>query len=100
MSSSTMNSETLSRITPVPRRYAANTPLSSSMHARCAKMLNTSSTTYTGTSKQAMQRAGMCLVSCLAVFAGFAMSAFHPQQRALHDIITKTKVVWRGETDE
>lgn len=27
----------------------------------------------------------------------FLMAAFHPQKKALHDIITKSKVVWKGD---
>lgn len=52
------------------------------------------------TLKQALTRASAGLLSVLTVFAGFAMCAFHPERRSLHDVITNTKVVWRGEDEE
>lgn len=52
------------------------------------------------TSKQAMQRAAAGIVTCLTLFVGFAMCAFNDERRALHDILSKTKVVWRGESEE
>jgi uncharacterized RDD family membrane protein YckC/DNA-directed RNA polymerase subunit M/transcription elongation factor TFIIS len=52
------------------------------------------------TSKQALQRAAAGVVTCLTLFIGFAMCAFHDERRALHDILSKTKVVWRGESEE
>lgn len=52
------------------------------------------------TKKQAFGRAAAGLLTCVTVFLGFAMCAFHPKKSALHDIITKTKVVWRGEGEE
>jgi len=52
------------------------------------------------TSKQATQRAAAGIVTILTLFLGFAMCGFHDERRALHDLLSKTKVVWRGETDE
>lgn len=52
------------------------------------------------TAKQSNYRAMAGLVTALTLFAGFAMCAFHPNKSALHDILTKTKVVWRGEAQE
>ena len=50
--------------------------------------------------RQALRRAVFCLISVLTLFIGFAMCAFQPDKRALHDLLSKTQVVWRGEVDE
>lgn len=52
------------------------------------------------TPKQATGRYAAAMVTCLTLFAGFVMCAFHPKKSALHDIISKSKVVWRGEGEE
>jgi uncharacterized RDD family membrane protein YckC len=52
------------------------------------------------TLNQALGRAVAGLLTCVTVLLGFAMCAVHPNKSALHDIITKTKVVWRGEGDD
>jgi uncharacterized RDD family membrane protein YckC/ribosomal protein S27E len=52
------------------------------------------------TLNHAFGRAAAGCLTCVTVFLGFAMCAFHPKKSALHDIITKTKVVWRGESDD
>lgn len=52
------------------------------------------------TGQQALGRAAAGLVTCLTLFAGFVMCAFHPKKSALHDIISQTKVIWRGEGEE
>ena len=45
----------------------------------------------------ALKRAAASLISVLSVGITFLMSAFHPEHRAVHDTLTKTKVVWRGD---
>ncbi len=50
--------------------------------------------------RQALRRTVFCLISVLTLFIGFAMCAFQPDKRALHDLLSKTQVVWRGEVDE
>ncbi|MCH2202272.1 MAG: RDD family protein [Fuerstiella sp.] len=40
------------------------------------------------------------VLTVLTLFGGFVMCAFHPGRRSLHDMISKTKVVWRGEGEE
>ena len=52
------------------------------------------------TPNQALGRAAAGLLTCVTAFLGFAMCVVHPNKSALHDIITKTKVVWRGEGDD
>ena len=52
------------------------------------------------TRNQAFGRAAAGLLTCVTVFLGFAMCIVHPKKSALHDIITKTKVVWCGEGDD
>ena len=52
------------------------------------------------TLNKALGRAAAGLLTVCTLFVGFAMCAFHPRRRSLHDIITKTKVVWRGEGEE
>jgi uncharacterized RDD family membrane protein YckC len=37
------------------------------------------------------------LATLLTGFAGFLMCAFHPEKRALHDLLSNTKVVWKGD---
>lgn len=52
------------------------------------------------TSKMAWQRFGLALLSVISISGTFTMCAFHPQNRALHDLGTNTKVVWRGDEDQ
>lgn len=52
------------------------------------------------TPNHAFGRAVAGLLTCVTVFLGFAMCVVHPKKSALHDIITKTKVVWCGEGDD
>lgn len=52
------------------------------------------------TLNKALGRAAAGLLTMSTLFIGFAMCTFHPGRRSLHDIITKTKVVWRGEGDD
>lgn len=47
----------------------------------------------------AVKRFFVSLLSIVSLSATFAMCAFNPQHRALHDKVTKTKVVWRSEED-
>jgi uncharacterized RDD family membrane protein YckC/DNA-directed RNA polymerase subunit M/transcription elongation factor TFIIS len=47
--------------------------------------------------KHGFKRAFMALLFAIPLYAGFLACAFRPDKRALHDIVTKTKVVWRGE---
>lgn len=49
------------------------------------------------TIKHATGRFFAGLLSYLPAGFGFVMCAFHPQKKALHDVIAKTKVVWKGE---
>ena len=50
--------------------------------------------------KLAFQRFGFALLSIVTLSGTFTMCAFHPNHRALHDLATKTKVVWRGDEDQ
>ncbi len=45
----------------------------------------------------ALKRAAASLISVLSLGMTFLMCAFHPEHRAVHDTLTKTKVVWRGD---
>ncbi|MEP3478932.1 MAG: RDD family protein [Fuerstiella sp.] len=47
----------------------------------------------------AAKRFFVSLLSIVSLSGTFAMCAFNPQHRALHDTATKTKVVWRSEED-
>ncbi len=47
--------------------------------------------------KLALKRAAASLLSVLSLSGTFVMCAFHPEHRALHDSMTKTKVMWRGD---
>ena len=49
--------------------------------------------------KLALQRFGYSLVTIPTLSGTFTMCAFHPKHRAMHDLATKTKVVWRGDED-
>lgn len=49
------------------------------------------------TRKQAFGRAASALVTALTLYIGFVMCAFRKDHRALHDLMSKSKVVWRGE---
>jgi uncharacterized RDD family membrane protein YckC/DNA-directed RNA polymerase subunit M/transcription elongation factor TFIIS len=48
--------------------------------------------------QQAMKRAACALLSLLTLFIGFIICAFRPDRKALHDLMSKTKVIWQGET--
>lgn len=50
--------------------------------------------------KLAVKRFATSLLSVLSLSGTFVMCAFHPNHRALHDLATKTKVVWRGDEDD
>jgi uncharacterized RDD family membrane protein YckC/DNA-directed RNA polymerase subunit M/transcription elongation factor TFIIS len=47
--------------------------------------------------KLAVKRFAMSLVSVLTLSGSFVMCFFRADHRALHDRVTKTKVVWRGD---
>lgn len=49
------------------------------------------------TRKQALGRAAAALLSVLTLFIGFAICFFRADRRAMHDLMSKTKVVWQGE---
>ena len=49
------------------------------------------------TREQAFGRFGSALVTGLTLYIGFLMCFFREDKKALHDIMSKTKVVWRGE---
>lgn len=49
--------------------------------------------------KLAAQRFFASLLSIVSLSGTFAMCLFNPEYRALHDKLTKTKVVWRSEED-
>lgn len=46
---------------------------------------------------QATKRWFCMLLSSIPLGAGFLMCAFDPKKRALHDIMSQTEVVWRGD---
>lgn len=47
--------------------------------------------------KQAVQRTLSAAVNLFTLYIPFIMCAFHKQHRAGHDLMSKTKVVWRGD---
>ncbi|MEZ6125426.1 MAG: RDD family protein [Planctomycetaceae bacterium] len=49
--------------------------------------------------KVAVKRFWLSLLAPVTLTGTFAMCAFNPKHRALHDLATKTKVVWRGDED-
>ena len=49
------------------------------------------------TRKQALGRVACAFLTPLTLYIGFIMAAFRKDHRALHDLLSKTKVVWRGE---
>lgn len=49
------------------------------------------------TRDQAFGRFGSALVTYFTLCIGFVMCFFREDKKALHDIMSKTKVVWRGE---
>ncbi len=51
------------------------------------------------TLNQGLNRALSALVTALTLCIGFIMCYFRKDHRAMHDLMTKTKVVWRGEDD-
>ena len=48
---------------------------------------------------QAVKRTLMAWVSAILLYIPFIICAFHPKHRAMHDSVTKTKVVWRGDEE-
>ena len=48
---------------------------------------------------QAVQRTLITGIGAIFLYIPFLFSAFHEKKRALHDTISKTKVVWRGDED-
>jgi uncharacterized RDD family membrane protein YckC len=49
------------------------------------------------TRKEAFKRAASAFVTVLTFYIGFLMCFFRPDKKAMHDLMTKTKVVWQGE---
>lgn len=49
------------------------------------------------TRQQAFGRAACALLSAMTFYIGFIMCFFRPDRKAMHDLMTKTKVVWQGE---
>ncbi len=49
------------------------------------------------TRQQAFGRAASALVTALTFYIGFIMCAFRSDKKALHDLMSKSKVVWQGE---
>lgn len=49
------------------------------------------------TRQQALGRAASALVTALTFYIGFIICAFRPDRKALHDILSKSKVVWQPE---
>ena len=49
--------------------------------------------------KQAVQRTLAAALNLFTLYIPFLMCAFHKQHRAGHDLMSKTKVVWRGDED-
>ena len=47
--------------------------------------------------EQAYSRAASAFVTVLTIFFGFLLALFRPDKKSLHDLMSKTKVVWRGE---
>ena len=48
----------------------------------------------------AIKRFAMSSLSVLSLSGTFTMCAFQENHRALHDSVTKTKVVWRGDENQ
>lgn len=51
------------------------------------------------TMKTACGRAASAFVTAITLFLGFVMCAFRSDHKAMHDLMSKTKVVWRGEDE-
>jgi uncharacterized RDD family membrane protein YckC len=49
------------------------------------------------TRDQALKRAFSAFVTSLTLYIGFLICFFRPDRKAMHDIMTKTKVVWQPE---
>ncbi len=49
------------------------------------------------TRQQAFGRAGSAFVTFLTFYLGFLLCFFRADKKALHDLMSKSKVVWRGE---
>jgi len=49
------------------------------------------------TRKQAFGRAASALLSALTLYIGFLMCFFRADRKAMHDLMSKSKVVWQGE---
>ena len=49
------------------------------------------------TPKQAFGRAASAFVTVLTLYIGFIMCAFRKDHKAMHDLMSKSKVIWRSE---
>ncbi len=49
------------------------------------------------TRQQAFGRAASALVTALTLYLGFVMCFFRADKKAMHDLMSKSKVVWQGE---
>lgn len=49
------------------------------------------------TREQAYGRTASAFVTTLTFFIGFLLCIFRPDKKAMHDLMSKSKVVWRGE---
>ena len=47
--------------------------------------------------QQAFGRAASAFVTYLTLYIGFLLCLFRADRKALHDLMSKSKVVWRGE---
>jgi uncharacterized RDD family membrane protein YckC len=52
------------------------------------------------TMKQGVGRFASACVTVLTFYIGFIVCAFRSDHKAIHDIMSKTKVVWRGEENQ
>lgn len=50
------------------------------------------------TRKEAFGRAAAAFVTVLTCYIGFVICFFRADRKAMHDLMTKTKVVWQSET--
>ncbi len=49
------------------------------------------------TRKQALSRAATAFLTVLTLYTGFLLCLFRPDRKAMHDLMSKSKVVWQGE---
>ncbi len=49
--------------------------------------------------KTGIRRVACAVLTVLTLFAGFLMCLFDPEKRALHDKLSHTKVVWKGDDE-